>query len=80
MASACSPEVNALDLGIWMSVQSHVKHKHRNRQRDPDRLAQAVQEAWENLPGDTIQWVFSRILIVLQLILDSNGDNVSIDE
>ena len=39
-----------------------------------------MQEAWENLPGDTIQRVFSRIPIVLQLIVDSNGDNVNVEE
>jgi hypothetical protein len=27
--SACSPEVNALDLGIWMSVQSAVECRHQ---------------------------------------------------
>jgi hypothetical protein len=26
--SACSPEVNVLDFGIWMSFQSHVEHRH----------------------------------------------------
>jgi hypothetical protein len=78
--SARSPEVNALDLGIWMSVQSHVERKHRNRRRDPDGLAQTVQEAWENLPRDTIQRVFSRIPIVLQLIVDNRGDNMNVEE
>jgi hypothetical protein len=29
--SAGSPEVNALDLGIWMSVQPRVKCRHRER-------------------------------------------------
>jgi hypothetical protein len=38
--SARSPEVNALDLGIWMSVQSAVKRRHQSRQRDPDTLAE----------------------------------------
>ncbi len=26
----CSPELNALDLGIWMSLQSAVKRMHQN--------------------------------------------------
>jgi hypothetical protein len=56
--SARSPEVNALDLGIWMSVQSHVERRHRDRCRDPDTLAVTVQEAWNNLPAETIQKVF----------------------
>jgi hypothetical protein len=28
---ARSPELNALDLGIWMSLQSAVERRHRNR-------------------------------------------------
>jgi len=73
--SACSPEVNALDLGIWMRVQSHVEHRHREQRQDPDRLAVSVMEAWENLPEQTIHWVFERIPIVLQLIVKGGGDN-----
>ncbi len=59
--SACSPEVNALDLGIWMSVQSAVERRHRERRRDPDGLAISVQEAWQHLPEDKILRVFERI-------------------
>jgi hypothetical protein len=33
---ARSPEVNALDLGIWMSLQAVVKCRHRNRRHDID--------------------------------------------
>ncbi len=29
--SASSPDVNALDVGILMSIQSSVEHMHRNR-------------------------------------------------
>ncbi len=78
--SACSPEVNALDLGIWMSVQAAVEVRHRNRRRDPDGLAATVKEAWENLPGETIQRVFNRILDVLQQIVASGGDNITVED
>jgi hypothetical protein len=57
--SACSPEVNALDLGTWMSVQSHVESRHRDRCREPDSLAISVEEAWNNLPIETVQRVFN---------------------
>jgi hypothetical protein len=56
---ACSPEVNALDLGIWMSLQSSVKRRHRNRRQDIEALATTVQEPWADLPADTIQRVFN---------------------
>jgi len=78
--SARSPEVNALDLGIWMSVQSYAECRHRERRRDPDGLAVSVMEAWENLPVDTIQKVFNRIPIVLQLIVEGGGDNINVEE
>ena len=78
--SARSPEVNALDLGIWMSVQSHVEHRHRERRRDPDGLAETVKEAWEHLPEDTIQKVFNRIPIVLEQIVNCGGDNINVEE
>jgi hypothetical protein len=71
--SARSPEVNALDLGIWMSVQSAVECRHQEWWRDPDGLAISVQEAWQHLPEDTIHRVFERIPIVLHLILDCCG-------
>ncbi len=41
----CSPEVNAFDLGIWMSIQSHIKRRHWDRCRDPDSLAISIEEA-----------------------------------
>ena len=37
-------------------------------------------EAWENLPVDTIQKVFNRIPIVLQLIVEGGGDNINVEE
>ena len=49
--SPCSPDVNALDLGVWASTQSHVERKHRNRTREPDALALSVQEEWRELPA-----------------------------
>jgi len=73
--SPCSPEVNALDLGVWMSVQSHVEKIHRTRTRDPDALAATVHNAWDQLPPSTITKIFNRIPKVLQIILDTNGDN-----
>jgi hypothetical protein len=78
--SARSPEVNALDLGIWMSVQSAVKCRHQNRRRVPDAFAQSVIDAWNNLLLHTIQKVLHRKPIVLQLIVDGNGDNLKVKD
>jgi hypothetical protein len=77
---ARSPELHALDLGIWMSLQSAVKRMHRNARRDAEALTTTVQEAWRDLPGDTIQRVFNRIPMVYQLIVESGGDNINVEE
>jgi hypothetical protein len=78
--SSCSPEVNALDLGIWMSIQSAVEEMHRNRCHDPDGLAETVQETWNNLPEPTITRIFNRIPIVLQQIVSNGGDKITVEE
>jgi hypothetical protein len=75
-----SPETNALDLGLWMSLQSHVEKLHRNRTRDPDGLAVSVKQAWDHLPVETIQKVFDRIPVVLQLIVEGDGDNINVED
>jgi hypothetical protein len=43
--------------------------------RSSHTLAVSVCDAWENLPSDTILRVFNRIPVVLQLIVDHNGEN-----
>ena len=77
---AHSPELNALDLGIWMSLQSTVERMHRNARRDAEALTTTVQEAWRDLPVDTTQRVFNRIPVVYQLIVECGGDNVNVEE
>ncbi len=76
----CSPELNALDLGIWMSLQSAVERRHRNRRRDAEALARTVKEAYDNLPPETITKVFDHLPIVWELIQASNGDNINVEE
>ncbi len=63
-----------------MSIQSAVERSHQNRRRDPEGLAATVKEAWENLPCETIQRVFNRILIVLWQIVVSGNDNITVED
>jgi len=70
---ARSPEVNALDLGVWMATQSQGERIHLTRARDPDTLANTVQEAWRDLPAESIDRIFGRIPINLQLIAELNA-------
>ena len=71
-----SPETNLLDLGIWRSVQSAVEKEHLYRCHDADALARTVQKAWdERLRSTVFANVYKRLLRVLKLIIDDNGDN-----
>ena len=75
-----SPELNALDNGIWMSLQSHVEKKHRHRTITNDSIALSVQEAWDHLPSSTISKVFDRLPTVHQLIVEDRGGNSRVQE
>jgi hypothetical protein len=57
-----------------MKVQSAVERSHQNRRRDPNGLAATVNEAWENLPGDTIEKVF--LLNAVEIISTSRSRGV----
>jgi len=70
-----SPEVNALDLGLWMSLQSRVEKQHYDKTSDADTLAKTVDEAWNDLPIRTITNVFNRIPVVQNLIIEHQGEN-----
>jgi hypothetical protein len=75
-----SPELNVLDLGLWMSLQSAVEKKQRDQRRTQDALALSVQEAWRDLPVASINKVFSRIPVVCQLIVVEGGDNLRVED
>jgi len=63
-----------------MSVQVAVENRYQNRRRDPDGLTATIREAWENLPAVTTQKVFHQIPIVLELIVESEGDNITVED
>jgi hypothetical protein len=70
-----SPEMNALNLGLWRSLQSEVEKLHRDKRTDANAIANSVQQAWNHLPSEKIARVFSRIPIVLELIVEDQGGN-----
>jgi hypothetical protein len=53
---------------------------HWNTRRDAEALTRTVQEAWRDLPVDTILRVFNRIPVVYQLIVECGGDNINVKE
>ena len=40
------PELNLLDLGAWMSLQSAVEKHFRGTQNDQEALARKIEETW----------------------------------
>ena len=75
-----SPEVNALDLGLWRSLQSGVGKLHRDKRADPNIIATSVEQAWADLPSQTVANVFGRIPTVLELIAEDGGGNAKVEE
>ena len=59
---------NALDLGLWICLQSQVEKFHMGKQYHEDSLAHMVMNAWENLPYGKTDNVLECIPEVLQLI------------
>ena len=77
---ARSPEMNALDLGLWTSLQSKVEVEHRDKCTNSNAIAHSVQQARKELPSATISRVFERIPVVLQLIVDDDGGNDKVED
>ena len=74
-----SPETNALNLGLWNSLQSVVEKLHRDKRTDADAIAHSALQAWRDLPSNKISRVFSRIPIVLDLIIEDQGGNDKVE-
>ena len=70
-----SPETNLLDLGVWRAMQSLVEKLSFRCRQDPNVLATTVEKAWLQFPATTIEKVYQRWLLVLDLILKDNGGN-----
>jgi hypothetical protein len=71
-----SPETNLLDLGIWRSIQAAVEKEHVKKTYDPESLARSVERAWDKrLNPIAFSRVADRLLKVLDLIVEDDGDN-----
>jgi len=70
-----SPETNLLDLGVWRAMQSLVEKLSFRCRQDPNVLASTVQQAWLQFPAATIEKVYQRWLLVLDLIIKDDGGN-----
>ena len=71
-----SPFTNALDLGVWATLQSEVERRHFMKRYTVDALVNTVMAAWtEGDLDDVITKVFDRIKRVLVLINEGKGGN-----
>ena len=65
---------NALDLGVWMCLPSHVERVHFGNLIDANALARSVVQTWNHSDLDkSITNVFERLKKVLLIILKNDG-------
>ena len=74
-----SPETNLLDLGVWMAIQSLVEKLSWHDRYDESVLSQQVMNAWNDLQQSTLDKVYKRWELVLNLIQYDNGGNKFIE-
>ena len=76
-----SPDTNALDLGIWMSLQSAVKKNHRLRRGDTEALHQTVLKVWDEVASEeAFGKAFDRLKKNYALIKQNCGGNDLVEE
>ena len=69
------PELNRLDLGAWMSLQSAVEKQFRGSRNDSKALVKKIEETWALYDSSIFYHVYERWGKVLQLVIDDKGDN-----
>ena len=75
-----SPEINACDLGFWMSLQATVQKLHRHRTEKNDAIARIVLEAWEQYPAQKLTNIFNRVKTVMHCIIADNCSNQLVEK
>jgi hypothetical protein len=67
-----SPDLNALDLGYFTSIQSL---QYQRRCRSLPELVQAVKDSFDELPTPTLDSIFSTLQMVMEAIMWARGSN-----
>ena len=70
-----SPCTNLLDLGVWMALQNVVEKLHFCKRMETTALCGTVVEAWKSLQPIKLLNIYSRWLLVLDLIIEDKGGN-----
>jgi hypothetical protein len=74
------PELNLLDLGAWMSLQSAVEKHFRGTQNDQEALARKIEETWNVYDSTVFRRIYDRWVLALDLIIADGGDNRLVNE
>jgi hypothetical protein len=69
---AKSPDLNALDLGMFRSMQSLQQQQNCRRIED---LIQAVMDAWDSSQGETLEKVWLSLARHMEAIMKAGGGN-----
>jgi hypothetical protein len=70
-----SPEFNALDLGVWMTVQAAVNKLSRKLRMNMKSLTQCVEKAWDKLEESKLQSIVNYVAVTMQGCIDCGGGN-----
>ena len=71
-----SPYCNALDLGVWCSLQASVEKTHYMRRCNTEALVRSVYETWRTVDmSSVINNVFTKLHNIICLINDGDGGN-----
>ena len=77
--SAPSPEFNALDLGVWMTVQAAVNKLSRGQRMNIKSLTACVNKAWDQLEEAKLQSIVDYVPLAMQGCIDDNGGNKKVE-
>ena len=70
-----SPCTNVLDLGVWMALQNVVEKLHFRKRMETKALCSTVVDAWKSTQPIKLLNIYSRWLLVLDLIIEDKGGN-----
>ena len=76
--STRSPDFNALDLGIWNSMQSKValvKYQHSSDKTMTQRILDAVEAMWATYDSQKITNIFQLLPRIHECVIETNGGN-----
>ena len=75
--SPSSPDFNALDRGVWMSLQAATAKLTRGMRRDFAMLHDCVVGAWDAMSAGKIQNICNSVKVACEAALECDGGNTT---